>query len=144
MLYSTVNQFLKKILFVLGVFFSVSLQAVAATAIVSVDVVSPAEVSMDAAAEVLKSTSVGVLTLTIPGGSTMTMTTTGAVTGGGASVFTTSDSAGLSEVIQALMESGGSLVMGGMESSGQGVYITITQAVAGEQGGTVYATVAYN
>lgn len=118
--------------------------AASGVASVGVEIVSPAQVSTDAATEVLKSTSVGVLTLTIPGGSSMTMTTTGAVTGSGTSVFTTSDSAGLSEIIQALMESGGSLVMGGVASSGQGVYITVKQAVAGEQGGTVYATVAYN
>ncbi len=103
-----------------------------------------AEVIMQTATEAIISTAVGVLTLNIPGGGGMTMTATGAVTNGGVSVFTTSDSAALSDIIQALIASGGSLTFGGVASSGQALYITILKAVSAEGGGIVYATVAYN
>lgn len=133
---------------------SASVQATSATATVSVTVIYPTEVTLIAAAELLKSASTGVLTLSIPGAGAsgtgdgavvegMTLTSTGVV--GNTIVFSTADAASLATLVSALASSGGSFGTNGILSTGQGVHLVVTQVVQGGNGkGTVYAIIAYN
>ena len=125
--------------------------AVDAKAVTSVTVISPSKVAADAAAELLFSASVGVLTLTIPGsagllsdanaGGELTLTSSGV--SGNSIVFSVSDAAAISALIEALSASGGSFGVAGLLSTGQGVHLVVTGATQAE-GGKVYAIVAYN
>lgn len=123
------------------------------TATASAIVISPTEVSIVTAAELLKSASVGVITLSIPGAGAlgadggaevgMTLTSTGVV--GSTIAFSTTNSASLTSLVQALAASGGSFGMNGILSTGQGVSLFVTHAEQGDNGkGIVYAIVAYN
>lgn len=125
--------------------------AATTTAAVSATIISPTEVSIVTAAELLKSASTGVLTLSIPGGGAtgtgdgagMTLSSTGVV--GNTIAFSTTDSDSLTSLIQALAASGGSIGMNGMLSTGQVVSLFVTHAEQGDNGkGIVYAVVAYN
>lgn len=132
--------------------FSASAEAVTATA--SATIISPPEVAVVAAAEeLLLSASVGVLTLSIPGGGAsgtgdgtgaeMTLSSTRVV--GNTIAFSTPDSASLTSLVQALAASGGSIGMNSILSTGQVVSLFVTHAEQGDNGkGTVYAVVAYN
>jgi hypothetical protein len=73
----------------------------------------------------------------------MTLTSTGV--NGNTIVFSTTDSAPLAALVQALAASGGSIGMNGILSTGQVVSLFVTHAEQGDNGkGTVYAVVAYN
>lgn len=131
--------------------FAVPVRAATATAMASATLISPTEVAIDAA-ELLQSASTGVLTLSIPGAGAsgvdsagasagMTMTSTGVV--GNTIIFSTTDSATLASLVQTLAASGGSLGIKGILSTGQGVSLSVTNAVQ-DGNGTVYAVIAYN
>jgi len=108
----------------------------AAIATATAQVISPTEVLIVTAAELLKSASTGVLTLSIPGGGAtgtgdgtgaeMTLTSTGV--NGNTIAFSTPDSASLTSLIQTLAASGGSIGMNGILSTGQVVSLFVTHA----------------
>jgi hypothetical protein len=151
-----INRWASTILLVIGVFLAAGTNAVATTSTtsVSVTVISPPEVAIVAADELLKSASIGVLTLSIPGAGAsgtgagavmegMTLISTGVV--GNTIVFSTTDSASLTSLVSALAASGGTFGVNGILSTGQGVHLVVTQVVPGGNGkGTVYAIIAYN
>lgn len=126
--------------------------AQAATATATAIVISPTEVATVAAAELLNSASTGVLTLNIPGGASgtsyaavegMTLNSTGVR--GNTIIFSTTDTAPMAALVQALAASGGSFGMNGILNTGKGVSLSVTNAVQNGNGkGTVYAIVAYN
>lgn len=132
--------------------FSASAEAVTATA--SVTIISPTEVSIISAAELLKSASIGVLTLSIPGSGAfgseddktvgeITLTSTGVL--GNTIAFSTADSAPLASLIRTLAASGGSFGMTVILSTGQMVNLVITNAEEDSNvTGRVYAIVEYN
>lgn len=131
--------------------FSASAEAVTATA--SATIIPPPGAVIVSAAELLQSATTGVLTLSIPGGGAtntgdgtgagMTLTSTGVV--GNTIAFSTSDSASLTSLVQALAASGGSIGMNGILSSGQVVSLFVTHAAQGDNGtGRVYAIIVYN
>lgn len=128
--------------------------AATANASAGVTIISPAEVTTTAATELLQNASTGVLTLSIPGAGgvsgsgseaavEMTLTSTGVP--GSSVVFSTTDSSGLTSLIQGLAESGGSFGSNGVMSAGQGVSLSVTSTVQNANGrGTVYVVVSYN
>ncbi len=134
-----------------GVLPAFNTSAATAIATATAQVISPTEVLFVTAAELLKSASVGVLTLSIPGAGAsgtgdgavvegVTLTSTGVV--GSTSVFSIADAASL---VSALASSGGSFGTNGILSTGQGVHLVVTQVEQGDNGkGTVYVVVAYN
>ncbi|MFZ2950012.1 MAG: hypothetical protein WA003_11055 [Desulfuromonadaceae bacterium] len=131
-----------------------SVGAASATATSSATIISPTEVDDIPAAELLKSASTGVLTLSIPGAGAsgtgdgavvegVTLTSTGVV--GNTIVFSIADAASLATLGSALASSGGSFDTNGILSTGQGVHLVVTRVVQGGNGkGTVYAIIAYN
>ena len=141
-------------LFFTGVLTNLQAYAASANAAATATIISTTNVAIVAAAELLQSASTGVLTLSIPGtgasgvytggsGGGMTLTSTGVA--GNTIIFSTTDSAPLSSLLQSLAASGGSLGVKGILSSGQGVSLSVTNAVqSGDGRGTVYAIVAYN
>ncbi len=152
-----INRWALTILLVIGVFLAAGTKAVAATnstTSVSAQIISPTEVSIVTAAELLQSASTGVLTLSIPGGGAtgtgdgttgeMTLTSTGVR--GNTIIFSTTDSAHLASLVQqALAASGGSFGMNGILSNGLGVNLLITQVEQNDNGtGRVYAILVYN
>ena len=142
------------LLFAEALLLSASVQAASATSAVSVTVIYPTEAEVIPAAELLKSASTGVLTLSIPGAGVsgtgdgavvagVTLTSTGVV--GNAIVFSIADAASLATLGSALASSGGSFGTNGILSTGQGVHLVVTRVVQGGNGkGTVYAIIAYN
>jgi hypothetical protein len=137
----------------LGTLIYFAAQAATITATVSATIISPTEVPIVTAAELLKNASTGALTLRIPGGGAtgtdsgatgeMTLTATGML--GNSIVFSTTDSAHLASLVEALAASGGSLDTNGILSGGQGVKLVITQVVQNDNGsGRVYAILVYN
>ena len=140
--------------FLILVILSVSdVEAFTLKASVSASVVSTTNASIDAASELLKSASTGVLTLSIPGAGAssakdavsdgMTLTSTGVR--GNTIVFSTTDTAPLTALVTALASSGGTVGVNGTLSTGQGVSLTITHAIDNGSGkGTVHAIVAYD
>lgn len=130
-----------------------SAEAVTATA--SATIISPTEVLIVAAAELRFSASTGVLTLSIPGAGAsgagdgaaagMTLSSTGVR--GNTIVFSTTDSAPMASLVQALAAYGGTFGMNGIlsVSNGQVVSLFVTHAEQGGNGkGAVYAVAAYN
>ncbi|MDO9144652.1 hypothetical protein [Rhodoferax sp.] len=99
----------------------------------------------DASTQLLVSSTAGVLTLSIPGGSSGSAPSTMTLTAGGSdasAVFSVSDNAGLAAVITQIATSGGTLSTSGA-LSGSGVQIVVLPAPAGGRG-TVTAIVTYN
>lgn len=152
-----INRWALTILLVIGVFLATGTNAVAATTSTisaNATIISPTEGAIVAAAELLKSASTGVLTLSIPGAGAsgtgdgavvegVTLTSTGVV--GNTIVFSIADAASLATLVSALASSGGSFGTNGILSTGQGVHLVVTQIVPGGNGkGTVYAIIAYN
>lgn len=139
---------------IFGMLSATDVIAVTITATASATVISPTEARIVEAAELLKSASVGVLTLSIPGAGAsgtgdgavvgMTLTFTGVL--GDTIVFSTTDSATLASLILALSAYGGSFGMNGILSTGQGggsLFVTHAEQ-DGNGKGTMYAIVAYN
>lgn len=135
----------------IGVLLHTPVLAATATASATATVISPAEVSAAvAAAQMLFSGSVGVLTLRIPGsggggpGTTLELTASGTITPDGAMVFSATDTGGLAQLIERLDISGGSFSTNGV-LSGKGVQIVVVQATQDSGGGgRVTAIVTYN
>jgi hypothetical protein len=126
-----------------------ALGATSATAQIGASVISNGQVSADASTQLLKSASIGVLILSIPGAgggapTVMTLTSSGGVSAGGASVFTSSDGTSLATLISQMAATGGTLTTSGT-LSGVGVQIVVFKtAVSGDGGGSVTAIVTYN
>lgn len=120
-----------------------------ATAATFAEIVAPVQILADASTQLLVSSTAGVFTMTIPGGSgsvpsTMTLIASGSAASGSASVFSASDSAGVAAVISQIATSGGTLSTSGT-LSGTGVQIVVLQAPSGGGGGgAVTAIVTYN
>jgi len=137
----------------LGILSVAEVKAFTINATATAIVISPTNASIDAAAELLKSASTGMLTLSIPGAGAsstkdavpdgMTLTSTGVR--GNTIVFSTTDTAPLAALVTALATSGGTVGVNGTLNTGQGVSLTITHAVDNGNGkGTVHAIVAYD
>lgn len=120
-------------------------KAATATGKVEATIRSPAHAVADASTQLLVSSTAGVLTLSIPGGSSGSAPSTMTLTAGGSdasAVFSVSDNAGLAAVITQIATSGGTLSTSGA-LSGSGVQIVVLPAPAGGRG-TVTAIVTYN
>lgn len=133
-------------------FHAVSAHAASATASVSLSVVAPAQVVADANTQWMLNSTVGVLTLSIPGAGglddlepkkRMTLTLSGEVVWGSPMVFSASDSGGLAALIAQLATSGGSVSTSGT-LSGMDVKIVVLEAAPSGDGGAVTAIVSYN
>lgn len=120
-------------------------KAATATGKVEATIRSSAQAVADASTQLLVSSTAGVLTLSIPGGSSGSAPSTMTLTAGGSgasAVFSVSDSVGLAAVITQIATSGGTLSTSGA-LSGSGVQIVVLPAPVGGRG-TVTAIVTYN
>lgn len=128
--------------------------AATATAMVSAEIISPAEVAIIAAEELHKWADSGVFTLRIASASgtiskrgdeeMRVMTLSSIWTQGNKIVMSTTDSPPQALRILALASSHNIFGMNGILSNGQGVNLFVTHAEEINGKGTVYAIIAYN
>lgn len=135
-----------------GLFMLVSSEAATATGRAEATILPSVQVAADAKTQWMLSSTVGVLTLSIPGAGglddsepkkRMTLTLSGEVVWGSPMVFSASDSGGLAALIAQLATSGGSVSTSGT-LSGMDVKIVVLEAAPSGDGGAVTAIVSYN